>query len=182
MDWSSLWYTRINAIMCQKWSVFKSQHLSPLDLPNMSQTIFMSFPVAPKTFPTFRTSFLRLLDARWVWILPWNIEKFHIAKPEYPIGCSGSTETHGGMSSSSVHRKLLLLHFLYRKTKPCFSDVFPEFCVHVCPSIATRPFHASYHRFRKYYRREPTTLLSFLTVTSRHVVMKTFQKSARKCV
>ena len=81
----------------------------------MSQTISMSFPVAPKTFPTFRTSFLRLLGTWWVWILPWNIEKFHIAKPESPIGCSGSTETHGGMSSSSVHRKLLLLHFLYRK-------------------------------------------------------------------
>ena len=148
----------------------------------MSQTISMSFPVAPKTFPTFRISLLRLLGTWWVWILPWNIEKFHIAKPESPIGCSGSTETHGGMSSSSVHRKLLLLHFLYRKTKPCFSDVFPEFCAYVCLSIATRPFHASYHRFRKYYRREPTTLLSFLTVTSRHVVMKMFQKSARKWV
>ena len=150
------------------------QHLSPFDLPNMSQTVSMTFLVSSKVFATSRTSFLRLLGIGEVWILPWNFENSRISKRNTSIDGSRSVETRRDRKCqwSSRNVTVIIFVFLFFWWLNSLRGTFPEFCLRV--SLDYKPaFHGSYRALVDQEQGSPTiTLLSFLAMTSRHVVVR----------
>ena len=148
------------------------QHLSPFDLPNMSQTVSMTFLVSSKVFATSRTSFLRLLGIGEVWILPWNFENSRISKRNTSIDGSRSVETRRDRKCQWSSRNVMVIIFLFFWWQNSLRGTFPEFCLRL--SLDYKPaFHGSYRALADQEQGSPAiTLLSFLTVTSRRVVAR----------
>ena len=144
------------------------QHLSPFDLPNMSQTVSMTFLVSSKVFATSRTSFLRLLGIGEVWILPWNFENSRISKRNASIDGSRSVETRRDRKCQWSSRNVTFFFWWLNSLR----GTFHEFCLRL--SLDYKPaFHGSYRALADQEQGSPAiTLLSFLTVTSRHVVVR----------
>ena len=89
------------------------QHLSPFDLPNMSQAVSMTFLVSSKVFATSRTSFLRLLGMGEVWILPWNFENSRISKRNTSIDGSRSVETRRDRKCQWSSRNVTVIFYYF---------------------------------------------------------------------
>ena len=98
---------------CISLSIIEMQHLSPFDLPNMSQTVSMTFLVSSKVFATSRTSFLRLLGIGEVWILPWNFENSRISKRNASIDGSRSVETRRDRKCQWSSRNVTVIIFVF---------------------------------------------------------------------